>query len=125
MTNLTNPCLQPKFPVPDTMLQRLQRQNPAYPPELQLHDFDERQETITKKCLKRIQEFTPIEQTMLSITGPTDPPTKTKRQRIQEALQTSDSEEEKENIQQQLHKQRMQQKQLKRIILKLMNKKLE
>lgn len=125
MVNLTNPCLQPKFPVPDTILQRLQRQNPAYPPELQLHEFDERKETLTKKCIKRLQQFTPTEQTMLSITGTTDPPTKTKRQRIQEALQTSDSEEEEENLQQQLNKQRMQQKLLKRVLLKLMNKNLE
>nr|UGV36517.1 MAG: ORF1 [TTV-like mini virus] len=125
MVNLTNPCLQPKFPVPDTILQRLQRQNPAYPPELQLHEFDERKETLTKKCIKRLQQFTPIEQTMLSITGTTDPPTKTKRQRIQEALQTSDSEEEEENLQQQLNKQRMQQKLLKRVLLKLINKNLE
>nr|UGV36545.1 MAG: ORF1 [TTV-like mini virus] len=125
MTKLTNPCSQPKYPVPDTMLQRLQRQNPAHPPELDLHDFDERKQTITKRCIKRLQEFTPIEQTLLSITGPSNPPTKTKRQKLQETLQTSDSEEEKTDIQQQLLKQRLQQRKLKRVLLKLMNKNIE
>nr|UGV37137.1 MAG: ORF1 [TTV-like mini virus] len=127
MVNLTNPCLQPKYPMPGTVIQGLQIQNPAYPPQLELHQFDERQSQLTKKCLKRIQDYTETEQTIQCVTGPTIPPTTTKRQRLQKALQTSESEteEETETLQQQLNKLRNRQILLKQSILQLMKPDIE
>nr|UGV35690.1 MAG: ORF1 [TTV-like mini virus] len=126
MVNLTNPCLQPKYPVPDQIIQRLQAQDPALPPELELHDFDERQETITKKCIKRIQEYTTTEQTLSCFAGPSNPRLITEREKIQKEIETSDSEEEKtQTEQQQLIRLRNKQKQLRRAILRLMQQKLE
>lgn len=125
MVELTNPCLQPKFPVPDTQLQRLQIQNPTFAPQLELHDFDERNEQLTKKCLKRIRDYTETEQTIFSITGTTTPGLQTKRQRIQEEIQTSSKEKEKETPFQQLQQLRDHQRILQRAILQLMKPNIE
>jgi len=125
MTNLTNPCSQTKYPVPNTILQGLQGQNPSTLPQTELHDFDERHEQITKKCLKRIAEYTESEQTLLHLTGPSQPETATKRQKIQENLQTPQEKKETETLQQQLQCLRNQQHQLKRAILQLMRPNIE
>lgn len=126
MVNLTNPCLQNKYPVPNQLIQRLQAQNPALPPEIELHDFDQRHSTITQKCIKRIQDYTELEQTLSCITGTTDPQLYTEGQKIQKEIDTSDSEEEKTQTQQlQLLRLRNKQKQLRRAILRLTQQKLE
>nr|UGV36942.1 MAG: ORF1 [TTV-like mini virus] len=125
MVDLTNPCLQPKHPLPSTIVQRLQVQDPKLKPELELHDFDQRQEMLTKRCIDRIKKHTDFEQTIIPITGSTNPPTKTQRQRLQETLQTSESEEEEPTLQQQLRHQLKQQRLLKRAILQLMDKNIE
>lgn len=123
--DLTNPCSQPKYTVPDNLVQRLQNQDPKTPPELELHDFDERRQQITTKCIKRIQAYTKTEQTLSPIAGTTDPPTKTKRQKIQEALQASPEKKEQATLQQQLLQQQQQQHLLRRAILKLMGPNIE
>nr|UGV36442.1 MAG: ORF1 [TTV-like mini virus] len=126
MVNLTNPCLQSKYPVPDQLIQRLQAQDPKTPPQLEIHDFDERHQTITKKCIDRIQEYTTTEQTLSCFTGPSNPRLITEGQKIQKEIETSDSEEEKaQTEQQQLLRLRNKQKQLRRAILRLMHQKLE
>nr|UGV34403.1 MAG: ORF1 [TTV-like mini virus] len=130
MVDLLNPALQPKYAVPDNILQRLQIQNPAFQPELELHDFDERRQELTKSCIERIQKFTPTEQTLFSITGPTNPNLETERQKIQKALQTQTEEESEasppeQNLQQQLHRIHKQQHLLKRAIFQLMRPNIE
>nr|UGV37051.1 MAG: ORF1 [TTV-like mini virus] len=123
--DLLNPCSQPKFAVPDTLVQRLQNQNPRTPPETEVHTFDERRSQITKKCIKRIQKHTELEQTLFTITGATDCPISTKRQKIQEELQAQEEENEEATLLQQLHQQRKQQQLLKRAILQLMDPNIE
>nr|UGV34961.1 MAG: ORF1 [TTV-like mini virus] len=123
--DLTNPCSQPKYSVPDTLLRGLQIQNPNTAPQLELHDFDERRNYITEKCIKRIQQYTETEQTLPSLTGPTDPPTKTERQKIQEELQTQTEETQEKTLLQQLQHQLNQQQLIKRAILKLMQPNIE
>nr|UGV34351.1 MAG: ORF1 [TTV-like mini virus] len=125
MIDLTNPCLQPKFPVPDTQLQRLQIQDPTFKPELELHDFDQRHDQLTKKCIERIKDYTETEQTLLSLTGTNNPTTTTKRAQIQKEIQTSEQEKEEEDLQQQLLQLRKHQKLLKRAVLQLMKPNIE
>lgn len=124
MVDLTNPCLQPKYSVPSTIVQRLQVQDPKLPPELELHDFDERHETITQKAIERLKSYT-TEQTLSTITGHGNPPTKTKRQRLQEEIEASQEEKEEPTIQLQLNKLQRHQQQLKRALLKLMSENIE
>ncbi len=104
MQDIYDPCSQSKFPVPNNLLQGLQTQNPNTPPETELHDFDERHETITTRAIQRIQEYTATKTPCISITDSNfDPPTKTQRQLLQEAFQeTSDEEEAQTSLQQQL-----------------------
>lgn len=125
MIDLTNPCLQPKYAVPDTMLQRLQVQDPKFKPELELHDFDERHKTITSKCIERIKAHTELEQTVMSITGCTNPPVQTTRQKIQEEIQTPPEEKEEQTLQQQLKQLKQQQRLLRTAILRLMQPNIE
>ena len=95
MVDLTNPCSQPKYPLPDPIVQRLQIQNPETPPQLELHDFDQRQEQITKRCIERIQQYTTTEQSLSTITGPTIPPTKTQGRKYKKKLETPEEEKRK------------------------------
>nr|UGV38788.1 MAG: ORF1 [TTV-like mini virus] len=125
MVDLTNPCSQPKYPLPDPIVQRLQIQNPETPPQLELHDFDQRQEQITKRCIERIQQYTTTEQSLSTITGPTIPPTKTTRQEIQEEIETPEEKNEKETLLLQLKQQHHQQQLLKRAIRQLMKANIE
>nr|UGV35031.1 MAG: ORF1 [TTV-like mini virus] len=124
MQDIYDPCSQSKFPVPNNLLQGLQTQNPNTPPETELHDFDERHETITTRAIQRIQEYTATKTPCISITDSNfDPPTKTQRQLLQEAFQqTSDEEEEKTTLQQKLQQQRNKRKLLQQLLLKLTNK---
>nr|WAX26419.1 ORF1 [Torque teno mini virus 3] len=125
MVDIQNPALQQKYPVPDQLIQRLQIQNPASKPELELHDFDERRQEITKSCIERIQQFTETEQTILSITGPTNPGTETTWKKIQEEIQTPSQEKEDQTLQQQLQLLRKQQQLLKRAIVQLTKPNIE
>nr|UGV38797.1 MAG: ORF1 [TTV-like mini virus] len=125
MVDLTDPALQTKYPLPGQLIQRLQVQDPTFKPELEIHDFDERQQTITKKCIERLRSFTDTEQTIPSITGITNPPTKTTRQKIQEEIQKSSPEKEDETIQQQLFNIRYNQHRIKRALLRLMEQNIE
>nr|UGV35819.1 MAG: ORF1 [TTV-like mini virus] len=125
MVDLTNPCSQPKYAVPDNLIQRLQNQNPNTPPETELHDFDERRHQLTETCIKRIQDHTRTEQTLFAFAGTTDPPTTTERQKIQKALQTSPQKERKTSLLDQLQQQHQQQQLLRRAILQLMEPNLE
>lgn len=119
MENISNPCSQPKFPVPNNILQRLQVQDPETPPETEIHYFDERHSTITKRAIQRIQDYTTTKECSLTDTSKSDPRTKTQTQALQEALQSEDQEEEKKTLHQQLQHHRLQQQLLKRCLLRL------
>nr|UGV36855.1 MAG: ORF1 [TTV-like mini virus] len=123
MTELLNPCSQPKFAVPDNMLQRLQIQNPKTPPETEIHAFDQRGDYLTKACIERIKAYTEPNTNLSSITDSAScPTTKTEKQILQEALnQASDEETQETTTQQQLQRYKHQQRLLKRAILKLIN----
>nr|UGV37903.1 MAG: ORF1 [TTV-like mini virus] len=124
MTELLNPCLQPKYPVPDNLLQRLQIQNPKTAPQTELHQFDQRGDYLTETCLQRIREYTETNQNLSTITeSAICPPTKTQRQILQEALQqTSDTETEEKETPKLLQQYKHQQQLLKRAILRLIRR---
>lgn len=60
MENITSPCQQDKFPIPDNQLETFKIQDPKTPQEEFLYQFDERRGTITKRCAERITKNSTI-----------------------------------------------------------------
>nr|ALN98237.1 ORF1 [Chimpanzee anellovirus] len=123
--NITDPCNQPKFPVPDNLLQTTTLQNPTTDPIYNLWTWDQRRETITKTAAKRITKDIDSKKTLFT-DQTLDPPLQQTGKTFQELLQTSDEtsseEEEKETLQQQLLRHRHRQQQLKHSIKHLLRK---
>ncbi len=122
MQDLIDPCSQPKWTAPDQLLQSLQIQNPETPPETEIHDFDERRQTLTKKAIKRIQDYTTTEGTLFSDSkrSRSDPPI---QQAETDPSETSSEEETEETpLEIQIQHQRQQQLRLKHKLKRLMSK---
>lgn len=122
MQDLIDPCSQPKWIAPDQLLQSLQIQNPETPPETEIHDFDERRQTLTKKAIKRIQDYTTTEGTLFSDSkrSRSDPPI---QQAETDPSETSSEEETEETpLEIQIQHQRQQQLRLKHKLKRLVSK---
>nr|UGV38805.1 MAG: ORF1 [TTV-like mini virus] len=122
MQDLIDPCSQPKWTAPDQLLQSLQIQNPETPPETEIHDFDERRQTLTKKAIKRIQDYTTTEGTLFSDSkrSRSDPPI---QQAETDPSETSSEEETQETpLEIQIQHQRQQQLRLKHKLKRLVSK---
>lgn len=91
MDTISNPLQQETYPFPGHEPATYPLQNPSYPQEYHLYQFDESQGIITKRAAKRITRSSKTEKTLFSTTGAMDP----------SALQTtqtgSSSEEETED----------------------------
>nr|UGV36044.1 MAG: ORF1 [TTV-like mini virus] len=120
MSNLTKPDEQPKWTVPNNLLQTTSLQSPAIPFTQLLWSFDERRGELTKKATDRITDYTQPETSLFPITE-TSNSCPTIHQTKKEAQETSSSEEEETSIQDQLNKQRRKQKLLRHRINLLLN----
>nr|UGV38895.1 MAG: ORF1 [TTV-like mini virus] len=117
MDNIRDPSTQEIYPIPDTKQTTTSLQNPESSIYTYLYDFDERRGFLTQKAIDRIQKDKETEQTIIPFTGtrldlPASPKTPS----------TSDqetSEEETEDILQQLKLLRKKQRKLKLNILKI------
>nr|UYL84795.1 MAG: ORF1 [Anelloviridae sp.] len=109
MSNITKPDDQPKWPVPNNLLQTPSLQSPAIPFTQLLWSFDERRGELTKKATDRITDYTQPETSLFPITE-TSVSCPTIHQQKKETQETSSSEEEETSIQDQLNKQRRKQK---------------
>lgn len=120
MIKIDDPALQDHYPIPSNDLQTTSLQNPAYPPEYYIYNFDERHHQITKTAAKRMRtdwdtkdsllEFTETPKEVSAATFQQSPPTS----------EESDSEKEEETFYQQLLKQRQKQHILRHRIRQLM-----
>nr|UGV39335.1 MAG: ORF1 [TTV-like mini virus] len=123
MSVLKKPDEQPKFPVPNNLLQTTSLQNPTTPFEYLLWNFDERRGELTKSATKRITEYQKPEKTLLPI-AETSTWCPTISKKTQETPETSSTEEEEtstteERIQLQRRKQKLLRKHINRILLRL------
>nr|UGV37238.1 MAG: ORF1 [TTV-like mini virus] len=115
MHNIKDPCNQSKFPVPNNQLQAIQATHPAKDPKEMLHDCDERRQTLTKKCIKRLMSISETPKTLLPGTNAFNP-----QVQQETTSEESSSEEEKEtNIREQLLHIRKQHRKLKRNLKRL------
>nr|ALN98251.1 ORF1 [Gorilla anellovirus] len=127
MENITDPCQQSIFPVPDKINQRLQIQSPELCPTTNLYSWDERRQTITKTAAKRLKTDSELTKFMLTdgttTSRPTmDPPTTPfpkEEKIIQEILENSSEEETETPLSQQLQHHRNQHRKLKFRLLQL------
>nr|UGV39051.1 MAG: ORF1 [TTV-like mini virus] len=109
MSNLTKPDEQPKYPIPNNLINTPSLQSPAIPFTQLLWNFDERRSQLTKKATKRITDYQIPETSLMSLTE-TSLSCPTETIKAQETSETSSSEEEETPIQEQLNKQRRRQK---------------
>nr|UGV42269.1 MAG: ORF1 [TTV-like mini virus] len=120
-----DPSQQQRWPTPNRELPGLQIKDPKTSPETYFYPWDVREDFITKRGLQRVTEFQETDETLLSIkTGcKSNPETiETFKERHQE---TSDEEEEKKTLLQQLRNLRHNQRQLRHRILRLISPTLE
>nr|UGV37192.1 MAG: ORF1 [TTV-like mini virus] len=120
MSIVEDPDNQPKFPTPDNLFPTTSLQNPTTPFQQYLWNFDERRNTITKKALERIKDYSEPETNLLSITE-TSSSYKRPRSPETSSPETSDSEKD-ETPQEKIRRHRKQQKQLQRGINRLLNR---
>lgn len=109
MCNLTKPDEQPKYPIPNNLLNTPSLQSPTIPFTQLLWNFDERRHQITDKATKRITEHETTETSLIPFTE-TSVSCPTETYKTQETSETSSSEEEETSIENQLLRQRKRQK---------------
>nr|UGV35420.1 MAG: ORF1 [TTV-like mini virus]UGV37061.1 MAG: ORF1 [TTV-like mini virus]UGV37631.1 MAG: ORF1 [TTV-like mini virus]UGV39235.1 MAG: ORF1 [TTV-like mini virus]UGV42225.1 MAG: ORF1 [TTV-like mini virus] len=122
MSILKNPEDQPKFPIPNNLLEKPSLQNPTTPFEQYLYAFDERRGQLTTKATDRITKDKQSEKDILSIaeTSTYCPATYRKHQ---ETPETTSSEEDQETTpEERLLQQRRKQRHLKKLINRLLLK---
>lgn len=66
LENIYDPCEQPKYSIPSTVLQTTEIQNPASDPTKELYPFDFRRQLITKKAADRIKKDSDVETTLFT-----------------------------------------------------------
>nr|UHK04699.1 MAG: ORF1 [Torque teno midi virus] len=135
--DVTDPCNQGKYDVPDTMLQRLQIQNPEkIKTESLIHNWDIRRGFIKEKALKRMCDHLSIDTAYQPTISDYQPPKKKRylpkitaqEEENQEILQCLRSlceedtypETQEENLQLLIQQQQQQQNKLKRNLLQLL-----
>lgn len=121
MSITVDPTEQPKYAIPNNILQPTSLQNPTTPIENFLWRFDERRGYITQKALQRIKTDSETEKDVFTITEPsTTVPVQTQKE-----IQTTDSstsEEEETPLETQLLHERRKQRLLRKRINMLLNR---
>lgn len=118
MIKVDDPALQDHYPIPNNEQQTTSLQNPAYPPEYYIYNFDERQHQITKKAAKRIRTDWDTKESLLEFTE--TPKEVSAQPESPSTSEESDSEKEEETFYQQLLRQRQKQHNLRKRIRQLM-----
>nr|UGV36524.1 MAG: ORF1 [TTV-like mini virus] len=121
MSTLTDPDNQPKYTIPNNLIQTTSLQSPATPIEYLLYNFDERRGTLTKTAAERIKKYKETETALFPITESSHYCPTASKESLQ-TPETSDSEKEETSIEEQLLQQRKQQKLLRKRIQQLLNR---
>lgn len=116
METIISPCVQDKFPIPDPQLQRLKIQDPKTEKQTFLYEWDQRRDTITEPCAKRIKKDSITDKyvTGLSLL---DLPNKTPQEESDQ--ETTSEEEDPPLLHQQLRQLRHRQRKLQKQLLQL------
>nr|UGV35132.1 MAG: ORF1 [TTV-like mini virus] len=123
-----DPCSQPDWNIPRNFTSGLQIQNPAQAPETVLQKFDWRRDYVKQTAIKRIQEHTPITETLqLSTDSQRNVPAGHRTPQTETSSESETSEEETETpIQTQILKLKLQQHKLKqRLLYRLKHQNIE
>lgn len=120
MSLTKNPEDQPKFPVPNNLLQQPSLQSPTTPFEYFLYKFDERRGQLTKRATKRITENQKSETDLLSIADPSTWCPTTLQQEKETSEESTSEEEQTTSTQERLQQQRRKQKHLRKLINRLL-----
>lgn len=122
LEQIYDPCSQAVYPIPQTYseLGGLQITNPTQPKETTIQTWDVRRDIITEQAAKRILKYSKSTESHFS--DPDNYSKSCKRPRIQEKeSETSESEEEKAPLEQQLLHLRRNQRLLRKRLLRLVN----
>nr|DAL04487.1 MAG TPA: TT viral orf 1 [Anelloviridae sp.] len=116
METIISPCVQDKFPIPDPQLQRLKIQDPKTEKQTFLYEWDQRRDTITQPCAKRIKKDSITDKyvTGLSLL---DLPNKAPQEESDQ--ETTSEEEDPPLLHQQLRQLRHRQRKLQKQLLQL------
>lgn len=120
MSLTKNPEDQPRFPVPNNLLQQPSLQSPTTPFEYFLYKFDERRGQLTKRATKRITENQKSETDLLSIADPSTWCPTTLQQEKETSEESTSEEEQTTSTQERLQQQRRKQKHLRKLINRLL-----
>lgn len=121
MVTVKNPTEQPIYPVPSNDTKTTSLQDPTTPIQYYLSNFDERRHQLTEPATKRIKKDWATKTSIFTDSAGMDPPVELQTPQTSED-ETTDSEEEKETLFQQLLNQRNKQRKLKLRIRKLISK---
>nr|UGV37188.1 MAG: ORF1 [TTV-like mini virus] len=121
MSTLIDPDKQPKYNIPNNMLQTTSLQSPTTPFEFLLWNFDERRGTITKKAAERIKTYKETETSVFPITESSMQCPTTSNKTLQ-TPETSDTEEEETTTEALLLNERRKQKLLRKRINQLLHR---
>lgn len=99
METIADPSKQPAYPIPNNISQPIQIENPATNPETLCYPWDIRRDMCTKKFIKRLTDYEPIDETLLFSTESwTNPKAQeTTKDILQTLIETQTEKEEKEN----------------------------
>lgn len=120
MSITKNPEDQPKFPVPNNLLQQPSLQSPTTPFEYFLYKFDERRGQLTKRATKRITENQKPETDILSIADPSTWCPTTLQQEKETSEESTSEEEQTTSTEERLQQQRRKQKHLRKLINRIL-----
>nr|UGV39619.1 MAG: ORF1 [TTV-like mini virus] len=119
VSTIEDPKKQPTYPTPNNFLQQPSLQNPAYPAESFLYNFDYRRGSLTATAINRMLQISPTKTSYASIT---DSNLLHQTQRQEETSSSDDeAKTEKETLLQLLQKQRQRQQHFKQRILHLLS----
>nr|UYL84783.1 MAG: ORF1 [Anelloviridae sp.] len=120
MSITKNPEDQPKFPIPNNLLQQPSLQSPTTPFEYFLYKFDQRRGMLTKSAIERITKNQKPETDILSIADPSTWCPTTLQQEKETSEESTSEEEQTSSTEERLQQQRRKQKHLRKLINRLL-----
>lgn len=121
MDEVCNPRTQPTYPQPGNLLSSILLQNPEYPIQYYISNFDQRREMLTSRAAKRLKEDQTFKESVFKPTGKTLMEVKAYSPQASSS-ETSEEEESEETLQGQLNIHKRRQRKLQHRILQLLSR---
>lgn len=120
MSITKNPEEQPKYIIPNNLLQQPSLQSPTTPFEYYLYNFNERRGQLTKRATERIKKDKIPQTSLLPITDPATWCPTTLREKETTSEESTSEEEETTSTEERLLQQRRKQKHLRKLINRIL-----